>query len=248
MSVEIIVALITVGVTGICAIGGYLFAYFHKLHLAQREDRLRFIARQIDEFYGPLYVILTSIKKTFNLLISKAKEDAGYKVEEEPSSHEMSEALRQKMIDRFVKEHRPKSADEISEWRLWVETISMPWRRKVKDILLSKAHLLIDEELPECIVDYVSYVGEWEGILKRWEMGDFSQVRSVLFKYPTELQKYAEECYRDLKKKQLELLGEKGIRPTGKKKTSASACAGATTSPESFRQGCSIGMRHARLQ
>lgn len=48
---------ISLVVTILLALLGYLVTYLNNLRLARRADRLKYIAMQLEELYGPLYVI-----------------------------------------------------------------------------------------------------------------------------------------------------------------------------------------------
>ena len=46
---------VTTAVTILLAFTGYLATYFNNLRLAQRNQRLERVSRQLGELYGPLY-------------------------------------------------------------------------------------------------------------------------------------------------------------------------------------------------
>ena len=178
MKLEIIIPLML-------AIIGYFFTYFYRLLLAKRSDKLRFIERQINEFYGPLY-ITGKVGKI------------------------MLEALRSKRDAfgiRFLNEDSPKSKEDISEWRIWVENIFMPLNRKRQEIIIDKAHLIREEEIPFCLLQFITHVAGYEALLNKWEKDDFSESVSF-FAFPYDLDEYSEKSYLVLKKNQLKLLGK----------------------------------------
>lgn len=101
----------------------------------------------------------------------------------------------------------PKSEKDISEWRIWVEQCFMPNNRKITSLILDKAHLIREQQVPKCLLDYSVHVAGYEAVIKKWEQGDFSQAIS-LFPFPQEINGYAEKSYLELKAEQLRLLGK----------------------------------------
>jgi Fe-S cluster biosynthesis and repair protein YggX len=172
-------------ITIIIALFGYLFTYYHKLKLKQREDKLKLIEKQINEFYGPLYMTVRSTEIMIAALYAKRKA----------------------MGMNFLDEDAPKSEKDISEWRIWVENIFMPLNEKILNLIIDKAHLIREKEVPECLLNFVAHVSGYRAIVKKWEKGDFSEAVSP-FPYPRDLKEYAERSYLELKEEQLRLVGE----------------------------------------
>jgi phage gp29-like protein len=94
------------------------------------------------------------------------------------------------------------------EWRLWVAEVLMPMNLSQEKIILNSAHLIREQEVPECLLNFVAHIAAWKAVLKKWEVGDFSEQFSLVA-YPTEVADYAASAYRELKAEQLRLIGRK---------------------------------------
>ena len=115
------------------------------------------------------------------------------------------DALRQKIKffgGTYVNEDAPKSKDDISEWRLWVENVFVPQNEELAQIISEKAHLIIEEEMPACLKLFYLHHAGYKVVVEKWAMGDFSESTSLI-PYPIEIVTYAKESYSKLKKKQL---------------------------------------------
>lgn len=170
-------------VTIVLAFIGYIATYFYNLRLSKRKGRLELIEKRINEFYGPLYISNIAGKTTYLTLLKK---------------------LGKKQV---FDETDPPDEKQLKEWRIWSETVFRPLNSFNEELIYKNAHLLMDEEIPRCLIDFVTCVSEWKTILKKWELGDFSE-QTAMLDYPEELLEYAKQAYLKLKKEQLKLIGE----------------------------------------
>lgn len=171
------------GVTILLALLGYLATYLNSLRLQRRADNLRFVSAQIDELYGPLYVITQTGQMLFATLQVKrhregrSKEDTG----------------------------APAPSRTRTDWHIWVEQVFMPLNEQLEQVLINKAHLIIEDEMPQCLKLFMAHSAGYKAVIKKWQMGDFSEGTSVI-EYPVEIVEYAEQSYLKLKKQQQKLL------------------------------------------
>ncbi|HLI03472.1 MAG TPA: hypothetical protein VKU93_04290 [Terracidiphilus sp.] len=163
--------------TVVLAFGGYLVTFFITQMMARRADRLKLVNERLNEFYGPLYVA------------SKAG-DAAYR----------SLLRRQGKTQSF-----PIRDDELEEWILWMKTIFAPLNDIRERIIIEKAHLIVEEEMPRCLLDFVTHVVGYKAVMARWAEGDFSERRSTIG-WPPEFDAYVERSYQALKAEQTRLL------------------------------------------
>lgn len=166
------------------AVLGYFAAYLNNLRLAKRADKLKFITTQIDELYGPLYVITQASQMLFQALNAKG--------------------MKQGRI--VINQDAPDSADDISEWRIWVENVFQPLYEQLDQVIIQKAHLIIEDEMPHCLRRFLAHTAGYKAVIKKWQLGDFSESSSVIH-YPVEIEDYAERSYLMLKEKQKKLIG-----------------------------------------
>jgi hypothetical protein len=165
---------------------GYLITYLYSLHLAKRADRLKYLTAQLDELYGPLYVITQAGQILFKAL--SAKRDKR-KEEDNP------ELL-----------FSPEQEDQ--EWRLWVKEVFQPLNEKLEQVIIGKAHLVIEEDMPQTLKRFLAHSAGYKAVIKQWELGNYIESASII-EYPVELAKYAEDSFKTLRKEQLKLIGHR---------------------------------------
>jgi hypothetical protein len=170
-------------VTVALALVGYLATYLNTLRLQRRADKLRFVTAQIDELYGPLYVITQTGQMLFATLQVKRHREG--RAKEETGAAAPSRTR--------------------TDWHIWVEEVFMPLNQQLEQVLINKAHLIIEEEMPQCLKLFLAHSAGYKAVIKKWQMGDFSEGTSVI-DYPAEIVEYAEQSYLRLKKEQQKLL------------------------------------------
>jgi hypothetical protein len=173
----------TIGATVFVAFAGFLAAYLNNLRLTQRKDRLDRVSRQLSDFYGPLLALASTGSSTWELFRTRYRPEGSFW-------------------------HRqPSPSDEEAHiWRLWMTEVFMPLNRRMVEVIRSKADLLDDAEVPQCLLDVCSHVASYEPVLKRWEGGDFRE-NTPLANFPArELLQYLSESFLRLKANQQSLL------------------------------------------
>jgi hypothetical protein len=116
--------------TIILAFAGYLITFLSTRMMARRADRLRLVNERLNEFYGPLYVASQAGNIAYRSLLKKQG-----KTQSEP------------ILD-----------EEMKEWVLWMRTIFMPLNDIREKIIIEKAHLIVEEKMPQCLLDFVTHV------------------------------------------------------------------------------------------
>ncbi len=163
---------------------GFVITYVNNLRLTRRRERLKIINAQLNELYGPLYVITQASAISFR-------------------------ALRAKTIARgkkFVDEDAPLSEDDISEWRIWVEKIFIPSNEKLEKVIIEKAHLLREKDIPDCLRYFIAHNAGYKVVAEKWRLKDFSEAISII-PYPKEIVEYSEKSFQHLKRLQLKMIG-----------------------------------------
>ena len=185
MEPPVLLAIFSASVTLAIATGGWVYTHLHRLHFERRNDRLRFVEKQLNEFYGPLYVTLRVNDILVRALLARRQQEG----------------------TAFLDADAPRQAGHVSEWRIWVEANFMPANKRLVDLIAEKAHLIREEEMPECLLQFAAHVAGYQAIVERWRLGDFSEAVSR-FAFPDDLDDYAERSYKDLKQEQLRLIGQ----------------------------------------
>jgi len=175
---------ITLIVTVILAFLGYLFTHSSELSRSRRTEQLNLINMQINNFYGPLYIVLQDSYASFAALLQKHNKTTVF----------------------FEKGKRP-TEQEMKEWKIWMENIFMPLNLQIEKLILENAYLIREEKIPDCLIQFLAHVSTYKSVLKKWESGDFSEIVSIN-SFPIELSEYAANSYKELKKEQLQLIGK----------------------------------------
>jgi hypothetical protein len=163
--------------TVILAFVGYLATFLSTRMLERRRDKLDLVNRRLNEFYGPLYVASQAGNIAYRSLLKKQGKTQSF----------------------------PILDDEMKEWVLWMTTIFMPLNDVREKIIIEKAYLIIEEQMPHCLLDFVTHVVGYKAVLAKWARDDFSERRSTIG-WPPEFDVYVERSYAALKAKQTQLL------------------------------------------
>jgi len=156
---------------------GYLVTMFGARVNARRRDKLRLVNKRLNEFYGPLYV-----------------------------ASEAGDIAYRSLLKRQGKlKSDPITDAEMKEWMLWMSTIFMPLNDFREKIIIEKAYLVVEERMPQCLLDFVTHVVGYKAVMKKWAEGDYTERRSTIG-WPPEFDIYVKHSYAALKAEQTRLL------------------------------------------
>jgi hypothetical protein len=176
----------------VAAVLGYFVTYGTNLRLAQRNDRLERINQQLSEFYGPLLALTRSSDQSWQAFRKRYRPGDG----------------------SFWKNDPPLTREDVAAWRLWMTTVFVPMHQRMMELVLNRAHLIEEPEMPPCLLALCAHVNGYQAILKEWETGEVSIERedniSVVNFPGQELAEYAATAFGRLKAEQAELLGSTG--------------------------------------
>jgi hypothetical protein len=178
---------LTAAVTVALAVLGFIGTYVNNVRLSQRQARLDRVNRQLSELYGPLLAIRGASTEAFDHFVRKH----GF----EPGHYTRGRA----------------SEDDLRQWRLWMTTVFMPGNRRLYDLILSKADLLLENDMPPVVLAFCAHVLAYEVVLRRWEDGDFSEHTSLSV-WPAAFDDYAKRSFAALKEEQSRLLGRRALK------------------------------------
>jgi hypothetical protein len=163
--------------TIIVAFAGFAITFLSAHILARRRDKLKLVNKRLNEFYGPLYVASEAGNIAYRSLLKKQG-----KTQSEPIT----------------------DAD-LKDWMLWMRTIFIPLNEIREKIIIDKAHLIIEEHMPQCLLDFVTHVVGYKAVLRKWAEGDYSERRSTIG-WPPEFDVYVKNSYAALKAEQMRLM------------------------------------------
>src|SRR4051794_18624474 len=163
--------------TILVAFAGYALTFVSAHMLARRRDKLELVNKRLNEFYGPLYVASEAGNIAYRSLLKKQG-----KTQSEPITDE-----------------------DLKDWMLWMRTIFYPLNEIREKIIIEKAHLIIEERMPPCLLDFVTHVVGYKAVLRKWADGDYSERRSTIG-WPPEFDAYVRTSYAALKAEQMRLM------------------------------------------
>jgi hypothetical protein len=163
--------------TVVLAFIGYLATFLSARMLARRRDKLDLVNKRLNEFYGPLYVASQAGNIAYRSLLARMGKTQSY----------------------------PITDEEMKDWMLWMKTIFIPLNEVREKIIIEKAHLIVEEQMPHCLLDFVTHVVGYKAVLAKWAEGDYSERRSTIG-WPPEFDVYVERSYKALKAEQTRLL------------------------------------------
>jgi hypothetical protein len=163
--------------TIVLAFAGYLITFLTSRASGRRADRLRLVNMRLNEFYGPLYVASQAGNIAYRALLEKQGKTQCHPIRDE----------------------------DMKEWVLWMTTIFMPLNDVREKIIIEKAHLIVEEEMPQCLLQFVTHVVGYKAVLAKWAEGDYAERRSMIG-WPPSFDTYVEHSYRALKAEQSRLM------------------------------------------
>jgi hypothetical protein len=163
--------------TVIVAFAGYAITFLSAHMLARRRDKLELVNKRLNEFYGPLYVASQAGNIAYRSLLTKQGKT----------------------------QSDPITDDQMKEWVLWMTTIFMPLNDVREKVIIEKAYLIVEEQMPQCLLDFVTHVVGYKAVLSKWAEGDFVERRSTIG-WPPEFDMYVQRSYAALKAEQTRLM------------------------------------------
>lgn len=164
-------------ITIVLAFAGYLVTFMINRMMVRRSDRLRLVDQRLNQFYGPLYVATIAGNIAYKSLLAKQGKTQCHPIRDE----------------------------DLKDWILWMTTIFMPLNDVREKIIIENAHLIIEEKMPQCLLDFVTHVVGYKALMAKWGEGDYTERRSIIG-WPPEFDKYVEKSYKALKAEQTHLL------------------------------------------
>jgi len=164
-------------VTLILAFFGYLVTFLSARMVERRRNKLDLVNKRLNEFYGPLYVASQAGNIAYRSLLKKQGKTQSY----------------------------PILDSEMKEWVLWMTTIFIPLNDVREKIIIEKAYLIVEEQMPHCLLDFVTHVVGYKAVVAKWTEGDYTERRSTIG-WPPEFDIYVEKSYAALKAQQTQLL------------------------------------------
>jgi hypothetical protein len=174
-------------VTIALAFAGYLATYLNGVRLSQRQERLARVNRQLSDFYGPLFALTEGNSRSYAEFLERNVRPDG--------------------SSPFGEGGPAATERESSEWRLWASTVFLPNIQAMRDLVIQRADLLREREVPPVLLELCAHVSGYEITAARWAREDYSEHLSVVPFPGEEIRAYARRGFTELKAEQARLLG-----------------------------------------
>jgi hypothetical protein len=178
---------LTIAVSVLLALGGYLATYTYNLKLAQRKDRLDRVNQQLSELYGPLLALASASGACWIAFRQRYRPSALSFWDSDPTP----------------------TTHEAAAWRIWMTEVFMPLNERIADVITQRAHLLDESDMPESLLTACAHVNAYRPVIKQWEAGDFSEHISGINFPSLEVLHFASEGFRKCKAEQAQLLARR---------------------------------------
>jgi hypothetical protein len=170
-------------VTVLLAVAGYVFTYWHNLQASRHQARLDLVNQRLNKFYGPLFIVAKTISTAYQTQLAKS----GTKT--------------------VFQEGRKPTQQEWDENYAWVMGVYAPLEAELSDLVVHNAHLIREQSIPESLMTLLAHVAVAQALLHKWNKGDFSEQYPAIDFPHAEIAAYAGQSYAELKAEQLHLMG-----------------------------------------
>jgi hypothetical protein len=174
------------------AVVAAVLSYAHARRLQRGRARLGRLNAQLEELYGPLDATLEASRIAYQRLLDR---------------------LRPGQSSLFDPNAPPPTEDELRIFRQWVEVVSHPRAIRAYELIINRAHLLVEGEMPECFLQFLAHKAGYDVLTDRWRNGDFFEHLSVVRHPGDTLYEYLRRSFTELKAQQArELKATQGNR------------------------------------
>jgi len=176
-------ALIAAMAVILAALLAALLSYMQARRLQRSQARLERLNAQLEELYGPLYATLEASRIAYSRFLDKLR----------PGSSSLF----------FDPGSPPASNEELRLFRQWIETVSHPRATRAYELIITRAHLLIEDEMPACLLQFCAHKAGYDVVTQKWKHRDFSEHLSVVRHPGEELYNYLRQSFTWLKREQI---------------------------------------------
>jgi hypothetical protein len=134
-----------------------VLSYAYNRRLQRRQARLDRLNAQLEQLYGPLYATLEASRMAYRKFLDNVR----------PGSASLFEG-------------KPPTKKQLRLFRQWVETVSHPRAVQAFELITGRAHLLIESEMPDCLLQFLAHKSGYDVLTRRWQERDFSEHLSVV--------------------------------------------------------------------
>ncbi|MET7658389.1 hypothetical protein ABZT45_28075 [Streptomyces sp. NPDC005356] len=170
-------AIITASASIVVAVLAFLLSQRSQIRQERRQARLTRVNSQLRDLYGPLNTLIAANEKIWESLRATTL----------PARDERSPDL------------------ATSDWLRWRDQVLMPTNRRIRDLIVEHADLIIETDTPKPLLNFCAHTLSLEVTIAQEAEGE---KRRALIEHPGEdLTVYVRDSFTHLKKQQQDLLG-----------------------------------------
>jgi len=145
MEIAIIVAIISATVTILGWLVNHILNGQRERKTQELVAQMKFTERQLEELYGPLAFLIWDGRRTFEDLLEILGRNYVF-----PISGILTE-------------------NELNTWLFWLDNYFFPKNERIKELLMTKTHLIEGEELPKSYLAFLEHHNSWYLNHLRWK-------------------------------------------------------------------------------
>jgi hypothetical protein len=145
MDVPILVAIISATVTILGWLITHILTGYRDRKTKEFSAQMKFTERQLEELYGPLAFLIWDGKRTFEDLLEILGRNYVF-----PPSGTITE-------------------DELNTWLFWLDNYFFPKNERIKNLLMTKTHLIEGAEMPASYLSFLEHHNSWYLNHLRWK-------------------------------------------------------------------------------
>jgi hypothetical protein len=180
---SIVVAIIAGSVTAVGWLVSHILTDLSERKKRQTGALLKYVERQLEELYGPLAFLLYEGRRTFQDLLETFGRDHVF------------------MRDNYISE------EDLKIWLFWAEHSFLPKNEKIKELLVSKTHLIEGSSFPRSYVTFLDHHYSWSIQHQRWKEEGVAYSWHSKINWPVEFEQEVIQTFEMLKAKHSVLLG-----------------------------------------
>lgn len=153
----------------------------------QLDASLAYLESQLQELYGPLSFMIQESRRTHK---------------------ELSQTLGH---SHMFHESKEMTDDELKVWLFWIENDILPRNDKIKELLTTKTHLILGEQVPQSFLDFMEHHNSWKMNHLRWQKEQVPYSWHSNSAFPDQFETDVLNTFAALKQKHTMILGERHV-------------------------------------
>lgn len=184
MESSVIVAIIAGAVTAVGWLVNHILTDRREREKRQTEASLKYVERQLEELYGQLAFLLYEGRRTFQDLLDTLGRSSVF-----INNNSLSE-------------------EDLKTWLFWAEHSFLPKNEQIKELLVSKTHLIEGARFPKSYVAFLDHHNSWSIQHQRWKEEGVEYSWHSKVNWPVEFEEDGIKTFESLKAKHSALLGK----------------------------------------